>query len=343
MVRLSLNKRIRVVTLYKKNYLHHMKYRFRILKRLASNEDIFASEKTLRRIVKHYFSTGAVTNKKSLTRSINLMKISQNQLNELDNLIEENKETTALQAQNLLNLRVSTRTVQNYLRRLGWRRIVTRFCQFVSSKNRAERIIFCNFCVLTKETFDYSIFIDECTVSMDKNGRFQWYKKRKNQTKSGLVAKYKHTASIHILGGISRLGKTKLMIFSGKVNTAGFKQLADQFIIPFVNDKYSTYHRLHLDNASFHTKSAQWFEDNGLNHFKTPAQSPDLNPIELVWNDLKHYIGFYIKPNNMLELINGIKQFWNEKVTIAYCNKKIDHLNKVIETILLLDGKASGL
>jgi hypothetical protein len=45
----------------------------------------------------------------------------------------------------------------------------------------------------------------------------------------------------------------------------------------------------------------------------------------------------------MLELINGIKQFWNEKVTIAYCNKKIDHLNKVIETILLLDGKASGL
>ena len=65
MGRLSLNKRIRVVTLYKKNYLHHMKYRFRIFKRLASNEDIFASEKTLRRIVKHYLSTGAVTNKKS--------------------------------------------------------------------------------------------------------------------------------------------------------------------------------------------------------------------------------------------------------------------------------------
>ena len=56
----------------------------------------------------------------------------------LRNPDEENKETTALQAQNLLNLRVSTRTVQNYLRRLGWRRIVTRFCQFVSSKNRSS-------------------------------------------------------------------------------------------------------------------------------------------------------------------------------------------------------------
>ena len=69
-------------------------------------------KKKLRRIVQHYLSTGAVTNKKSLTRTINLMKISQNKFKELDNLIEENKETTALQAQNLLNLRVSTRTVQ---------------------------------------------------------------------------------------------------------------------------------------------------------------------------------------------------------------------------------------
>ncbi len=38
---------------------------------------------------------------------------------------------------------------------------------------------------------------------------------------------------------------------------------------------------------------------NAQNHFKTPAQSPDLNPIELVWNDLKFYIGKYVKPNTM--------------------------------------------
>lgn len=341
--KLSYNKRQRIVTLYIKNNLHFMKCRFRILKRLVSKEDILTSEKTLRRIVKHWQRTGSVADKPSLTRAEKIFKITHNELAELDRLIESNKETTALQAKNALNLRASTRTVQRYLRRLGWRRIVTRFCQFVSSKNRIERIIFCNFCRLTREDFEYSIFIDECTVKMDKNGRFQWYKKRKNQTKSGLVAKYKHTASIHVIGGISRRGRTKLIIFSGNTNTAGFKEVASQFISPFVAEKYSTYHRLHLDNASFHTNSSQWLAQNGLNHFKTPAQSPDLNPIELVWNDLKFYIGKYVKPTTMQDLINGIITFWNEKVTIDYCNRKIDHLYKVIDTIFLLDGRASGL
>jgi len=42
------------------------------------------------------------------------------------------------------------------------------FCQFVSKKNRIERVIFCNMCKLNEENFDYSIFIDECTVSMEK-------------------------------------------------------------------------------------------------------------------------------------------------------------------------------
>ena len=98
-----------------------------------------------------------------------------------------------------------------------------------------------------------------------------------------------------------------------------------------------------MDNASFHTNSSLWLAQNGLNHFKTPAQSPDLNPIELVWNDLKFYIGKYVKPSTMQDFINGIITFWNEKVTIDYCNRSIDHLYKVIDTILLLDGRASGL
>jgi transposase len=125
---------------------------------------------------------------------------------------------------------------------------------------------------------------------MTKKGRFQWHRSGiAGEIRSRLKPKYKHEASIHILSGISRKGPTKLMIFSCKLNTAGFKELAREFIIPFVNDRYAEYHRLHLDNASFHTKAAPWFVENNLNHFKTPAQSPDLNVIELVWNDLKYY------------------------------------------------------
>jgi hypothetical protein len=74
------------------------------------------------------------------------------------------------------------------------------------------------------------------------------------------------------------------------------------------------------------------------------AQSPDLNPIELVWHDMKVYIAEQVKQKNALELINGMNTFWNTFVTVEYCNSKIDHVrDKVLNKIIKLDGKATGL
>ncbi len=121
-----------------------------------------------------------------------------------------------------------------------------------------------------------------------------------------------------------------------------FIHLFNRFFIPLKDQKYPQSHRLHMDNAPSHVSgySRQFFNENNINHFKTPAQSPDLNPIEMVWHDLKVFIGEEIKPNNERELI---REFWNEKVTIEYCNREKDHLERVIETILTKNGKATGL
>jgi len=84
-------------------------------------------------------------------------------------LVENNKNLTTPQIKNSLNLRASTRTVQKYLNRLGWRKIRVKYCQFVSRKNKIERLNFCNFCLLANDSFDFSIFLDECTVMMVHN------------------------------------------------------------------------------------------------------------------------------------------------------------------------------
>ena len=181
---------------------------------------------------------------------------------------------------------------------------------------------------------------------MDKNGKFHWFRRGlTGETRSGLQAKYKHTASVHVLGGISRRGATQLMIFTSHFNARGFQYLGNSFIVPFVNQVFPEYHRLHLDNASFHccATSVEWLQNNNLNHFKTPAQSPDLNAVELVWNDIKSYIGLVVKPRTLQELSQGIIKFWREQVTIEYCNRKIDHLHRVIDTVIALKGKATGL
>lgn len=101
-----------------------------------------------------------------------------------------------------------------------------------------------------------------------------------------------------------------------------------------------------MDNAPAHSSriARNYIARNRLFHFATPAQSPDLNPIEMVWNDMKIFIKEKVKPKNALELRNGIYEFWNTKVTVAYCNAKIDHVkNKVIDEIINLKGKPTGL
>ena len=58
---------------------------------------------------------------------------------------------------------------------------------------------------------------------------------------------------------------------------------------------------------------------------------------------MKSYIGRIVKPKTLQELSQGIIQFWNEQVTKNYCNSKIDHLYRVIDTVIELKGKATGL
>ena len=46
------------------------------------------------------------------------------------------------------------------------------------------------------------------------------------------------------------------------------------------------------DNAPIHTANAtmDWFEQKGINLFKSPLYSLDLNPIEYLWRKLKELV-----------------------------------------------------
>ena len=66
-------------------------------------------------------------------------------------------------------------------------------------------------------------------------------------------------------------------------------------------------------------------------------------PIELVWHDLKVYLSEAVKPNNTEEMIDGIEKFWKDIVTVEYCNTKINHLNRVMKTIISLNGLPTGM
>lgn len=85
----------------------------------------------------------------------------------------------------------------------------------------------------------------------------------------------------------------------------------------------------------------QLFADNNINYWPTPAECPDLNPIEMLWHELKCFLRHIMKPSNKEELVCGIKQFW-DSMTPGKCAKYINHLQKVIPAVINREGGASG-
>ena len=73
------------------------------------------------------------------------------------------------------------------------------------------------------------------------------------------------------------------------------------------------------------------------------CRSPDLNPIEMVWHELKEFVRREAKPRNKEELVSAIKTFWSTKLTRQSCNKYIDHLEKVIPQVIALNGAATSM
>ena len=122
-----------------------------------------------------------------------------------------------------------------------------------------------------------------------------------------------------------------------------YTKILDKTLVPFIEDVYPTSHKFMADNDPKHTSrhAQQYLEEKQINWWRTPAESPDLNPIENMWHELKEYIRREVKPKTKEELIDGIEAFWST-VDIDKCRKYIRHLHKVIPKVIELQGAATG-
>ena len=70
--------------------------------------------------------------------------------------------------------------------------------------------------------------------------------------------------------------------------------------------------------------------ENNVNYWPTPAESPDRNPIEMLWHKLKSFLRRVVKLSN--------KEFW-DSVAPNKCAKYISHLQKVILPSFFIKAK----
>ena len=84
---------------------------------------------------------------------------------------------------------------------------------------------------------------------------------------------------------------------------------------------------LFQDNDSKHMNTyIPHFTKNNINWWKRPAESPDINPIELIWDSWEHFWGT-IKSQEPC-------QSWRKEFRCIYHTKNIDHLHKVMPTVV---------
>ena len=66
-------------------------------------------------------------------------------------------------------------------------------------------------------------------------------------------------------------------------------QILQEYLVPFIQTVYPHNHRFMQDNDPKHTsrRAQAFFTDRGINWWRTPPESPDANPIENLWHELK--------------------------------------------------------
>ena len=162
--------------------------------------------------------------------------------------------------------------------------------------NHRKQLEFSQKCVEDNEQFDDVIFTDECSVYMEKHAKL-CFRRRWEQPK--LKGRAKHPYKVHLWAGISKRGPTKVVIFTGNMDAKLYvEEILEKTLLPFIQSRFPDGHRFQQDSDHKHTsRLAQDFMDLcGINWWKTPPESPDLNPIELIWHELKHFLRTIVKP-----------------------------------------------
>ncbi|GFW22480.1 transposable element Tcb2 transposase [Trichonephila clavipes] len=237
---------------------------------------------------------------------------------------KRNRRTTAQQVANQFlaasGKQISRKTVARCLRGGGLyaRRLVV--CVPLTRQHRTAHLKWCrehhNW---TEQDWACVLFSDESRFSLSSDCRRQliWRESGSAYRPENIQEKDRYpTCSIMVWAGIMINGRTRLHVVANGTMTG--QRYIDEVLLPHVRlfrgavgDKFVFMD----DNATCHRTLAvqDCLDSEGIQRLVWPVRSPDLNPIENVWDDLGRQVaGRNYPPTNKNTLIHALTEEWDK-------------------------------
>lgn len=174
------------------------------------------------------------------------------------------------------------------------------------------------------------IFSDECHIDCNIYRRRTW-KRDGEAIEERPVERW--TSKCHVWGAIG-VDFCVLKILEGTVTALSYSELLKKELIPKLKED----HIFMQDGASSHTSKLAKLALKDVRVVNWPAKSPDLNPIERLWNVLKGRIDvdLYATPD---ELHNAVIAAW-DSITQEEINALVLTFHSSVRKMIAAEGKA---
>jgi hypothetical protein len=160
------------------------------------------------------------------------------------------------------------------------------------------------------------LFTDESRFNVDfADGRVcVWRRRNERYDQENVIQRDRYGGgSVMVWGGISQRGKTDLVTINGTLNSQRYcNEIVVPVVVPFLRRGNAGIFQ--QDNARPHTArhTQGILHQNNVDVLDWPARSPDLSPIEHVWDILGRRLRQRHNVNNVAELTLALQQELNQ-------------------------------
>jgi len=231
--------------------------------------------------------------------------------------LRNRQQTATSTSRTYLGGRVSAQTVRNRLRAANIRARRPYVGPILTARHRALRLLWCrNHLPWNQIRWNRIVFSDESRFNLSHaDGRVRVWRRQGERFADCCVVERDRFGggSLMVWGGICGNNKTHLIIIRGNLTAQRYvNDVLTPEVLPFLAQHGQGITFQH-DNATPHAArfTANFLNANGVNVMPWPSRSPDINPIEHLWDELGRRVRSLANPpQNIQQLEVALVAAW---------------------------------